>query len=146
MKKLLLTAAGAVVVAFGAWLLFKPAPDLTDAAETAASGTDGALIAVTVPETFSSEAVIGKRAFDSVCAECHGKHAAGVDGKGPPLVHKYYEPSHHGDMAFYLAVERGVQAHHWPFGNMPPQQGLAKADVTAIVGYVRELQRANGIN
>lgn len=36
-------------------------------------------------------------------------------------------------------------AHHWTFGDMPPQTGLTRADVVAIVTYVRELQRANGI-
>jgi hypothetical protein len=49
-------------------------------------------------------------------------------------------------MSFFLAVDQGVRAHHWKFGNMPAQEGLTKGDVTAIVAYVRELQRANGIN
>ncbi len=49
-------------------------------------------------------------------------------------------------MAFYLAAQNGVRAHHWKFGDMPPQDGLTKADVAGIVTYVRELQRTNGIN
>ena len=105
-----------------------------------------ALAAVTVRDSLSAEAQIGERAFDAVCAACHGDNGAGVDGSGPPLVHKIYEPSHHADMAFFMAVEHGVQAHHWSFGNMPPQQGLTRADVAGIVTYVRELQRANGID
>ncbi len=56
-----------------------------------------------------------------------------------------YEPSHHGDMAFVMAAQRGVQAHHWRFGDMPPQEGLTEGDLKAIVAYVREMQRANGI-
>ena len=109
--------------------------------------TGGTTLAeVTVPDSLSAEAQIGERAFDAVCAACHGDNGAGVDGSGPPLVHKIYEPSHHADMAFFMAVERGVQAHHWSFGNMPPQQGLTRADVAGIVTYVRELQRANGID
>ena len=39
----------------------------------------------------------------------------------------------------------GVRAHHWKFGNMPAIENLTRSDVTAIVAYVRELQRANGI-
>ena len=109
--------------------------------------TGGTTLAeVTVPDSLSAEAQIGERAFDAVCAACHGDNGAGVDGSGPPLGHKIYEPSHHADMAFFMAVERGVQAHHWSFGNMPPQQGLTRADVAGIVTYVRELQRANGID
>lgn len=48
-------------------------------------------------------------------------------------------------MAFQMAVVQGVRAHHWPFGDMPPQEGLTRADVRNIIAYVRELQRANGI-
>lgn len=48
-------------------------------------------------------------------------------------------------MAFQMAVAQGVRAHHWPFGDMPPQAGLTREDVGNIVAYVRALQRANGI-
>jgi len=61
-------------------------------------------------------------------------------------VHAIYEPGHHGDLAFKRAAMNGVRAHHWPFGNMPPVQGITRADIGAIVAYVRALQRANGIN
>ena len=89
--------------------------------------------------------VQGKPLYAQHCAECHGDRLQGTD-KGPPMLHKVYEPSHHADMAFQLAVANGVRAHHWKFGNMPPQPGLTRADVATIVAYVRELQRANGIN
>ena len=89
--------------------------------------------------------VQGKPLYAQHCAECHGDKLQGTD-KGPPMLHKVYEPSHHADMAFQLAVANGVRAHHWKFGNMPPQPGLTRADVATIVAYVRELQRANGIN
>ena len=49
--------------------------------------------------------------------------AAGHDGAGPPLVHKIYQPGHRSDMAFVLAAQNGVRAHHWPFGNRPPVEG-----------------------
>ncbi len=86
----------------------------------------------------------GAAIFESKCAKCHGPEAQGTD-QGPPLVHKIYEPGHHADVAFYLAVRRGVPAHHWPFGNMPPIEGVSDEDIEQIVAYVRGLQRAAGI-
>lgn len=103
------------------------------------------IVSVTLPDTFSPQAQMGERAFNAVCAACHGANATGRIGMGPPFVHPIYQPGHHGDMAFQMAVVQGVRAHHWPFGNMPPQEGLTRADVGNIVAYVRELQRANGI-
>ncbi len=111
------------------------------------AGQEGApLVEVIVPEGFSQNAQLGRKGFEAVCASCHGVNAAGKDGFGPPLVHKIYEPNHHGDEAFQMAVARGVPAHHWRFGDMPPQQGLSRQDVAYITEYIRELQRANGIN
>ena len=104
------------------------------------------MVAVTLPDTLSPEGTMGKRAFDAVCADCHGENAAGKMGIAPPLIHKIYEPSHHGDMAFQMAAANGVRAHHWKFGDMPPQPGVTRADVTSIIAYVREVQRANGID
>jgi mono/diheme cytochrome c family protein len=106
----------------------------------------GAIVVPRVPEQFSADQAMGKRAFEAKCAACHGENGAGIRGAAPPLVHKIYEPSHHGDFAFALAVKNGVRAHHWPFGDMPPVQGLTDADVAVIVAYVRALQRENGIN
>jgi len=100
---------------------------------------------VRVPAELSENAVIGKRAFEAKCAACHGENAAGQNGIAPPLVHKIYEPSHHSDEAFQIAAQRGVRAHHWRFGDMPPVPGLTRSDVQFIVAYVRELQRENGI-
>ena len=87
----------------------------------------------------------GKAAFDQNCASCHGANAAGQVGVAPPLVHKIYEPGHHGDQAFYLAAKQGVRAHHWPFGDMPPVEGITDDEISKIINYVRTLQRANGI-
>ena len=114
--------------------------------EPSASGTGGgALAVVTVPE-LTSGAEAGKAVYDAKCANCHGAKAAGVDGKGPPLVHKIYEPGHHGDFAFLRAVAEGARQHHWKFGDMEPVKGVSEADTNRILVYVRELQRANGIN
>ena len=78
----------------------------------------------------------GEQLFDRNCAACHGTKARGTD-QGPPLAHRVYEPSHHSDQAFYLAVRNGVAAHHWRFGNMPAQPQVSESDVAAIVAYVR---------
>lgn len=112
----------------------------------APQGEAGApIVAVTMPE-ITGEARLGQRAFVAKCAACHGPDAGGRNGLGPPLVHKIYEPSHHGDAAFLLAAQNGVRSHHWPFGNMPPVEGITRAEVISIVAYVRTLQRANGID
>ena len=103
------------------------------------------IVGVTVPEELSFNASLGKRVFEKNCAACHGLNGAGKNGAAPPLVHKIYEPSHHGDMAFLLAAKNGVQSHHWKFGNMPPVEGVEEGDVKLIVLYIRELQRENGI-
>lgn len=104
------------------------------------------LAQVNVPGEMSDFALIGQKGFDANCASCHGQNAAGQNEIAPPLVHKIYEPSHHGDESFQRAVAMGVRAHHWKFGNMPAIEGLTRADVKAITAYVRELQRHNGIN
>ncbi len=109
-----------------------------------ANGASGAHVDVTVPEHLSPVAMAGKAVFDDNCAACHGANASGSD-RGPPLVHDIYNPGHHADMAFVLAARQGVRAHHWQFGNMPPQPGVSQKEVETVVRYVRELQRANGI-
>ena len=98
---------------------------------------------VKVP-VLTKQATLGKSDFDENCAACHGENAAGSEN-GPPLVHKVYNPGHHADMAFQLAAKRGVQRHHWNFGNMPPQPQVNEQQVSSIVFYIRELQMANGI-
>jgi len=103
------------------------------------------LVEVTVPD-LSGEASAGEALFNAKCASCHGKNAAGQDGVAPPLVHIIYEPNHHGDAAFHLAAQRGVRAHHWPFGDMPAVKSVDGEDIDKIVAYVRALQRANGIH
>ncbi len=145
MNRMTLLAGAILATGLGGWLLYDAstvtAPALADELQPAGD----ALAVVTLPETLSDTAMIGKRAFDAVCADCHGVNATGRDGVGPPLVHKIYEPSHHGDASFYMAAQNGVRAHHWRFGDMPAQTGLTRADIGNIISYVRELQRANGI-
>jgi mono/diheme cytochrome c family protein len=100
-------------------------------------------VKVVVPK-LGQVAKLGEEDFNANCAACHGKNAAGT-GNGPPLVHRIYEPNHHADYSFIRAAEIGVRAHHWNFGNMPPQAQVKDYELIRIVTYVRELQKANGI-
>lgn len=86
----------------------------------------------------------GKTLFAENCASCHGADLSGSK-KGPPMLHRAYKPSHHGDISFQFAVQNGVTAHHWPFGNMPPIPGLTPDEVAHIIAYVRNEQRKSGI-
>ncbi|MCE8538451.1 cytochrome c [Ruegeria pomeroyi] len=138
-RAVIISLAVAVVVA--AYVLYPR----SKAVEPVASNTGVALVSVTLPQSLSENARIGARVYEAKCLVCHGPNAEGQDGVAPPLVHKIYEPSHHGDEAFQRAVSQGVRAHHWRFGDMPPVQGLSRADVAMIISYVRELQIANGI-
>lgn len=138
---------GLVALVAGAWYVtLTGGHDTGDATIERSTLPEGALVSVILPASFSEREKIGARAYEASCAVCHGINARGKDGVAPPLVHKIYEPGHHGDMAFVLAAQNGVRAHHWKFGNMPPVEGITRADVLNIVAYVRVLQRENGID
>ena len=91
-----------------------------------------------------AELAEGERLFTASCARCHGTLALGTK-QGPPLVHRYYVPSHHADIAFQRAVAYGVVAHHWKFGAMPKIEGLDQTAVARVTAYVRWLQREAGL-
>ncbi len=129
-------------VVFAALLLSGCAAEEAPQYEDASSGAE-IPVAVTVPE-LSEKARAGEAVFNGNCAACHGVNAAGTT-LGPPLVHRIYEPNHHQDFSFRSAVQNGVVAHHWQFGNMLPVPTVAEEDIERIICYVRELQRANGI-
>lgn len=111
----------------------------------AQSATSAPMMVVKVPAQFGPLARSGEPLFNDNCASCHGRFGAGQIDVAPPLIHKIYEPGHHGDQAFFMAVFNGARAHHWPFGDMPPVEGLKNEDVEKIVAFVREIQRENGI-
>ncbi len=85
---------------------------------------------------------VGMNLFKKNCMQCHGEWARGSE-QGPPLIHDFYKPSHHGDGAFYNAALNGVRAHHWRFGDMPPVEGIQERDISKIISFVRWLQQAN---
>lgn len=86
----------------------------------------------------------GETLFRQTCAVCHGVDLQGTN-QGPPFLDRLYHPNHHSDAAFRLAVQRGVIAHHWPFGNMPKIEGLSEQQVEAIIAYVRDQQQQAGL-
>ncbi len=100
-------------------------------------------VAVKMP-VLSSTAASGQAIFKINCSQCHGPNAGGTT-QGPPLIHKYYEPNHHADGAFYRATTMGVRAHHWRFGNMPPIRTVTTQDVSKIIVFIRDVQKANGV-
>jgi cytochrome c5 len=83
---------------------------------------------------------MGQLLYEKYCSSCHGQQLTGSD-KGPPLIHPYYKPSHHGDQSFYRAALQGVKQHHWNFGNMPPVEGMTSKKMDSLVPYVRYYQQ-----
>jgi mono/diheme cytochrome c family protein len=86
----------------------------------------------------------GESLFKGDCGPCHGQDAMGTD-LGPPLIHPIYQPDHHSDASFYLAIRNGARSHHWMYGDMPPVQGVSDDDAKRIVAYIRRLQHQAGI-
>jgi mono/diheme cytochrome c family protein len=135
-RRLLLILVALAFVGAIAWRFYpRPSPEV-------AAGPP--IVDVKVPE-LDAAAKAGEAAFNQNCARCHGANAVGQEGVAPPLVHIIYEPNHHGDQSFYRAAKQGVPAHHWPFGDMPPVEGISDPEIERIVTYIRTLQRANGI-
>lgn len=83
---------------------------------------------------------LGQAFYDEYCSSCHGLNLNGTD-KGPPLIHPFYKPSHHGDEAFYRAALQGVRQHHWEFGDMPPVAGMTRKKMDKLLPYVRYYQQ-----
>lgn len=96
------------------------------------------------PDDFRADPARGLDLFAANCGGCHGADALGSD-RGPPLIHRIYEPSHHSDLAFYRAIALGVHQHHWEFGDMAPVPGVSGEDAAHIIAWVRTEQRAAGI-
>ena len=109
----------------------------------AGCGTSSTVFVADIPPQDPALVAGGEMLYQASCAECHGVDLRGTD-RGPSHLSGIYEPNHHADIAFLLAVRRGTPAHHWTFGAMAPVEGLSEDDVAAIVAYVREAQRTEG--
>ena len=82
----------------------------------------------------------GKILYEKYCSSCHGLQLNGSE-KGPPLIHPFYKPSHHGDKSFYRAALQGARQHHWEFGDMPAVAGMTSKKMDSLVPYVRYYQQ-----
>ena len=131
MRRNRLAIAGLAVAAVAVAVYFFTQPDEANGDE------------VVIP-SLSEPGARGQVAYDRVCASCHGGNIDGTD-KGPPLMHPFYNPGHHGDAAFVAATRRGAKAHHWKFGDMKPVEGVSDTELAEIIRFVREVQKANGL-
>lgn len=93
----------------------------------------------TAPDSIAT----GETIYQAKCASCHGIDLRGTD-KGPSHLSVVYEPNHHGDIAFELAIKTGTPQHHWRFGDMAPIEGMTDEDIAAVTAYVREQQQIHG--
>ena len=110
-----------------------------------ATGGGPPIANVNVPGTLSARAQLGQKSYEANCASCHGRNAAGQKVVAPPLVHVIYEPGHHGNEVVSAGGRPGGPCPPLAFRGHAAGRGLTRGDVAAIVAYVRELQRANGI-
>jgi len=96
------------------------------------------------PPSVPPQFKIGKLLYGKSCSSCHGVDFKGTE-QGPPFLHRVYLPGHQGDGSFFLAAKRGVRAHHWKFGNMPPVEDINKDMTSAIIKYIRHVQKSAGL-
>ncbi len=82
----------------------------------------------------------GQILYAKYCSSCHGAELHGSD-KGPPLIHPFYKPSHHGNKSFYRAALQGVRQHHWEFGDMPAVAGMTPKKMDSVVPFIRYFQQ-----
>lgn len=137
MRRLLGVALAVAALGAGAILLW-PKHSATDL-ESAAT------VQVALPDKLSAQEQRGAALYAENCASCHGVNGAGAAETGPPLVHVIYETSHHPDGAFYAAIQLGVRAHHWAYGDMPRLAHLSESEIAQIIAFIRRVQRENGI-
>ena len=124
----------------------EPAP--TDTAPMSTAPVSTAPISTTdapaLPSTAAALAVPdGAAVYQQYCAECHGADLRGTD-KGPSQLSIIYEPNHHGDHAYRLAIREGTREHHWWFGDMPPVEGITDLEVEKVISYIRSEQERLG--
>jgi mono/diheme cytochrome c family protein len=96
------------------------------------------------PQGFVGNTLKGEDLYRQNCQTCHAANGLGTH-QGPPLVNDIYNPVHHADLAFHLAIKNGVRSHHWHFGDMKPIPELSPESVEHIISYIRAIQKESGI-
>ena len=120
--------------------------DASEAGDTSAPEPSPAQTAeVTAPTSTAAELVIpdGGEVYQQYCAECHGVDLRGTD-KGPSQLSIVYEPNHHGDYAYRVAIREGTREHHWWFGDMPPVEGISDLEIEKVISFIRAEQERLG--
>ena len=112
-----------------------PASVPAAATSTAAPSPTGTAAAPAVPD--------GAAVYQQYCAECHGVDLRGTD-KGPSQLSIIYEPNHHGDYAYRVAIREGTREHHWWFGDMPPVEGITDLEIEKVISFIRAEQERLG--
>ncbi len=95
------------------------------------------------PLVADGSGTLGQSVYAQNCASCHGVNLEGTD-KGPSQLSIVYEPNHHNDDSYRSAIANGVPQHHWPFGDMPPVEGLNAEEVEAVIAFIRSEQERQG--
>ena len=98
----------------------------------------------TIP-SLSTQALDGKGLFSEKCGDCHGAYGEGSDN-GPALIHALYDKTIFPDQAVRRAIVEGAVARNWPFGDMPPVEGLGEQEIDGLIAFLREVQAANDTN
>jgi len=112
-----------------------PAPGPAPATSTAPPSPTGTAAAPAVPD--------GAAVYQQYCAECHGVDLRGTD-KGPSQLSIIYEPNHHGDYAYRVAIRDGTREHHWWFGDMPPVEDITDLEIEKVISFIRAEQQRLG--
>ncbi|MCY3892717.1 MAG: cytochrome c [Acidimicrobiaceae bacterium] len=112
-----------------------PAPAPAPATSTAPPSPTSTATALAVPD--------GAAVYQQYCAECHGVDLRGTD-KGPSQLSIIYEPNHHGDYAYRVAIREGTREHHWWFGDMPPVEDITDLEIEKVISFIRAEQQRLG--
>ena len=99
--------------------------------------------AVTAPVVDLAADADGATVYQARCASCHGVDLRGTD-KGPSQLSIVYEPGHHSDYAYRLAIRNGTPQHHWSFGPMAPVAKITDDQIEAVIAYIRGEQQRLG--
>ena len=120
--------------------------DTSDATGTLTAQPAPALDTAVPPATSTATAPAvpdGAAVYQQHCAECHGVDLRGTD-KGPSQLSIVYEPNHHGDYAYRVAIREGTREHHWWFGDMPPVEGITDLEIEKVISFIRAEQQRLG--
>ncbi len=145
MKDRRLTATGAAVALFATLSVACGADASERGDSSAAEPIPTQAPDVTAPAGTAAELAIpdGAEVYQQFCAECHGVDLRGTD-KGPSQLSIIYEPNHHGDYAYRVAIRDGTREHHWWFGDMPPVEGISDLEIEKVISFIRAAQQRLG--